>query len=525
MQQKRTSILTMLIGCLLFTAIQANSAASADVKKADKMTRVATAPSVERDTVGLTTKKVDKKEKGKKSDEQKKAARERKSREKNAEEQRAKAEAEARLKAILEAREKREAERLAEIEQLRSDPEWKATHKEVAVIKVLDGEQSIMVNNYCLDTDGNLLVACGGTRITYEQSETASQRDINIINEETAIRVYSPQGRLIKTWPLDFAPQAICVSATGVIFAAGEGRVAQINQAGEVVKVADTPNVGVLEPLPEVPEADDKPLTEEEQAIKDKKIEKLTKRVAKAREAQRKSQQEILKLKDADARKVAFEKQQAAMAKYIKASQALRELTIGPRMIALQNRHRAMYKRAVTGIAVTGDDLYVCCPMAESYGFAVWRMNLDLGKAKQIVENLRGCCGQMDIQATNGELWVPENARHQVTRYDRNGEELAKFGKRGRNSVDSFGGCCEPKNIRFSGDGVIFTAESGPPMVVKKWSTEGEFLGVAGIPSFQTGCVRVTVEVSKDGRFIYILNTGENQIHVLEKKPEESDDE
>ena len=37
-----------------------------------------------------------------------------------------------------------------------------------------------------------------------------------------------------------------------------------------------------------------------------------------------------------------------------------------------------------------------------------------------------------------------------------------------------------------------------PPVIVRRYSPEGEFLGVVGCPSFTTGCVRVTIEVSAD---------------------------
>ncbi len=72
--------------------------------------------------------------------------------------------------------------------------------------------------------------------------------------------------------------------------------------------------------------------------------------------------------------------------------------------------------------------------------------------------------------------------------------------RRDRKAADGFGGCCEPKNMRFAPDGSMYLAESGPPVAVKRFTPEGEFLGVVGLPVFKTGCVRVTVEVARDGR-------------------------
>ena len=55
-------------------------------------------------------------------------------------------------------------------------------------------------------------------------------------------------------------------------------------------------------------------------------------------------------------------------------------------------------------------------------------------------------------------------------------------------------------------------------MVIKRFSQEGKFLGVVGLPNFKTSCVRVTVEVSQDEKRFYILDTGEDAIHVLAPK-------
>ena len=49
-----------------------------------------------------------------------------------------------------------------------------------------------------------------------------------------------------------------------------------------------------------------------------------------------------------------------------------------------------------------------------------------------VVDKLRGCCGQMDIQSHDGKLWIPHNARHAVEAHDRDGKELSKFGTSGK---------------------------------------------------------------------------------------------
>ena len=172
-----------------------------------------------------------------------------------------------------------------------------------------------------------------------------------------------------------------------------------------------------------------------------------------------------------------------------------------------------------TGIAVTDKDVFVCVPTPNDFTFRVYRFDHDLKESKLIVEKLRGCCGQMDIQAYGDNLWVPHNARHRVECHDRDGKEIAQFGKSGRVKPEQFGGCCEPKNMRFTSHGDIIAAESGPPTCLKRFSQDGKFLGVLGMVGGSKGdCVRVTVEVSPDETRFYMLDTTRDAIHVFGAK-------
>ncbi len=172
----------------------------------------------------------------------------------------------------------------------------------------------------------------------------------------------------------------------------------------------------------------------------------------------------------------------------------------------------------ITGIAVSGDDLFVACPSPSDYTYTVYRLDRDLKTPVRIIKDLHGCCGQMDVQAHDGTVWIPHNARHLVESYDRNGKKLSSFGRTDRKAADGFGGCCEPKNLRISADGTIYAAESGEPVVIKRFSPAGKFGGVVALPNYKSGCVRVTVEVSPDGKRFYILDTGDDAIHVFAAK-------
>lgn len=155
-------------------------------------------------------------------------------------------------------------------------------------------------------------------------------------------------------------------------------------------------------------------------------------------------------------------------------------------------------------------------PSPSDFTFRVYRLNLALAEPKLVVEKLRGCCGQMDVQAHDGKLWIPHNARHSVENLDRDGKELSKFGKAGRVKATDFGGCCEPKNLRVLANGDILAAESGPPTCIKRFSADGKFKGVvAVVPNSKGDCVRVTVEVSADGSKYYMLDTTRDAIRIF----------
>lgn len=171
-------------------------------------------------------------------------------------------------------------------------------------------------------------------------------------------------------------------------------------------------------------------------------------------------------------------------------------------------------KRAVSAVAHTGDDVFVC-----SYGdagFAVYRMKDDLKDPKRIIANLSGCCGQMDIRAHGQYLYAAENTRFSIGKYDLGGKKLADFIHNDAKKQDHYGeGCCEPKNICFAPDGTILTAASGQ-MEVKRYDSNGKFLGaVAKLPDADGSCVRVTLGVSRDGSRVYMLDTSTNTVRLL----------
>jgi hypothetical protein len=272
------------------------------------------------------------------------------------------------------------------------------------------------------------------------------------------LRVYSPKGELLETMPLEIKPDAVCVAKDGSIFAAGEGRLLKLDATGKVLASTESP-------VAKLPVAINK---EVEDMVKE--MAKQTKRPFKDQLAEMKAQ--------------------------------------------LEKR-----RGEVTGLAVTEQDVFMAVPSPSDFSFRVYRFTHALAEPSLVVDKLRGCCGQMDIQSHEGKLWIPHNARHQVEAHDRDGKELTKFGKAGRVKASDFGGCCEPKNLRVLADGDILAAESGPPTCIKRFSSDGKFKEVIAVVDGAKGdCVRVTVERSPDGKRYYMLDTTRGAIHVFAAK-------
>jgi len=325
-----------------------------------------------------------------------------------------------------------------------NDPAWKASHTETAVIRVGGEQGRKLLHNFCVNKDGNLLACWGGK---YRPAKKAAE-----LTELTAIKVFSPEGKLLETWPLDFQPQAICVQPAGSVIVGGKGRLAKLEASGKTLLTGTSPAL------------DQPPMSDDEIAALLKEM-----------------------------------KQSASELERYKTSLARR-------------------RNDITGLAATDQDVFIACAAPKGFAYAVYRVDQEFKNPKLVVDKLGGCCAQMDIATRDGKLWVAHNGRHRVECYDRDGKKLASFGKTDRKAADGFGGCCEPKNLRIASNGDVFAAESGPPVVIKRFTPEGKFLGVMAAPTFDSGCVRVTVDFSPDGKRFYLLDPDADAIHVFVAK-------
>ena len=99
-----------------------------------------------------------------------------------------------------------------------------------------------------------------------------------------------------------------------------------------------------------------------------------------------------------------------------------------------------MRTMSIISMAASDQDLFVCALDPSKGGYSIWRIgrDLDSGSSEVIMEGLRGCCGQMDIQCCGENLLISENTRFRVGIYDRHGRRRGSFGERDRTSRAGF---------------------------------------------------------------------------------------
>jgi hypothetical protein len=326
------------------------------------------------------------------------------------------------------------------------DKGWKPATVEVAMIQVGGGRATGALKNFCLDAQGNIL-AC------YAPEGAGPAGD-----KGPGIRVYSPDGKLTKTLPLEIKPGAVCVVKDGSIFVGGDGKLLKLDSAGKVVASVDSPVA-------------DGPLV-------------ITKEMENG--FAQNAQQTNRSVED------------------------VRQQTVN----ALENR-----RKQVNGLAATDQDVFMTVGSPSDFTFRVYRFDHALQSPKLVVDKLRGCCSTMDVQTHDGKLFIAHNARHKVEVRDRDGAELSTFGTQGRVKASDFGGCCEPKCLRVLPGGDVLTAESGPPTCIKRFSSTGKFIEVVAVVDGAKGdCVRVTVAASPDGSRYYMLDTTRDAIRVFAAK-------
>ena len=382
---------------------------------------------------------------------------------------------------------------------------FEPTHKQVRAIAPEMNGREAQLHTFCVGPDNNLWMCCSPAGATAEKADIKG-----------AVLVYNGEGKLLKEIGLSFVPQAINFAPSGALFVAGSGKVAKLNPEGSIEVEKDAPNIGnkeeMIAELKKAAEAQ----VEQMVASYTKQLKAVENQIAKFKEpaedeteAQTKKRERRLRL--LEQQKEQFEQNKES----IKTS------------MATQVDESAMGRLLrSTGLAATDKDIFVSCPATKGYGYVIYRMNHQLEEPSPVVEDVGGCCGQLDIQTDGEHLLIAENTAFQVGFYDRDGKRLNGFGKRAGKDQEGFGSCCNPMNIRCC-NGEILTAESSIGHI-KRFSKEGEYLGFIGTASIGGGCKHVALGFDSSRNWHYMMNVDRSHVAVLipkDQAPLETEEE
>jgi hypothetical protein len=370
---------------------------------------------------------------------------------------------------------------------------------------VVRGDHGETLQTFTVGPDDNIYALLAAPAV-YGEVPTTKSSDASHNGE---VRVYSAKGEELRRFPLDFKPHRIAVAPDGEVIVGGSGVIARYKSDGVLVDKHVPPNMtGTDEDWKKAAEQAreaniaqyKEQVTSLEQTLKTLKENKEKGKAAEGDEPDNtEAYTQIIK-------------------SYKEQLKTLESQSIDDAIKQLKETSGQIY-----ALTASENSLYAATRMTTGYGFAVWKMTRDAKDGKQIVDNLSGCCGQLDIQAKGGDLFVAENSRHRVLKFDAEGKKLTQFGSRARGGEgDGFGGCCNPMNLCFASNGDIFTAESEGK--VKCYSEEGKFVSNLAAVRVSGGCKNVAVGTTKnrDRLFFLDLNGSKIVISKLSAKQEAS---
>ncbi len=437
-------------------------------------------------------------------------------------------------------------------DEVSDDADFPATHRQVALLKVsasVDGEEQspsgLNVHSFCLDSQDNLLVA-----LTEGQAGK--------------LQLLNPKGEHLQTIELPVLPEAVNIDADGNYLVAGAGKMYRLDPQGEVLTEAPSPLAAQIEEnKAKIREEVIQQIKAQAQMMVQQKdmyqqqIDRIVMRAARRLDRDDRNEYQSLKkrLDKLSAEEIATMdvEEQNAMAlrkvllrmletkleaqltddeketrelyatqlEYIK-DYAEVQAGAEPSDKQVDDTLASMiqYKSKIASISATSDEVFIATGAVSGYGYDVWRMDVKMENPEKIVTQLRGCCGQMDVQACESGLYVAENSRHKVQHFDLDGKKVNSWGKGAREGVSGFGSCCNPMNVAFGSDGSVYTAESGSGRI-KRYSAEGELMSLVGSVELVPGCKKVSIAVSNDHERVYMLDITRNHIIVMEAKPQE----
>lgn len=359
-----------------------------------------------------------------------------------------------------------------------------ATHKQVGTIETNGGDlEELSLHSFCLSQEGHVLAACG--------------------DGPGAIRVFSPEGEFISAWTIPVKPEAINVGSDGHVYIAGQGKLLKLSAQGEVLLEKESPHVEEVAGNPEkIREQilDQAKQVREQYGEQIKQYDQMIEALREKDELTPQEEQQVTMLEDA-------RKQYTEIVEQY--SEDMSEEEMQAKIDSMLE-----YKLRSASIGEYDGQVYLATGSSEGYGYSVWKIDNEFDSGEMIVTGLSGCCGQMDVQCCENGLFVAENSRHRVVRYDHDGKQLTSWGKQARSGLRGFGSCCNPMNVAFGSDGSVYTAESTTGRI-KQYSPEGELLSLVGKVDLVPGCKKVAIAVAPDGDRLYMLDITRNHILMM----------
>jgi hypothetical protein len=405
---------------------------------------------------------------------------------------------------IIEQIQKEHAAEQNSVAAIRENAEYQQAH----AIKAPTGAGQILAFHPL--ADGGLVIATGANEQYGEQSLAGAVASLFGIGGSKPQQ--PPANQLIwldaageprHTMPLPFASKGVTVAPDGGVIAVGDDRVVIFSQAGEQMAEAEAPHFN---------------LTEEELA---ELREEIAEQQREQTEARRQGYETIVASR-AELEKVPEEErtprqkrelaQANAMARSFEAMLARAEASADDAVaMGLANA------RTIHRVAASRDHLFLVAREPAGQGFGVWRCGRDFASPEKIIDGLRGCCGQMDVQVIGDDLVIAENARHHVAVYGLDGEPRRTFGEGSRTDIrKGFGGCCNPMNACPGPDGTLLLSESNG--LVKQFASDGTLVEILGAANVQPGCKNSSIGFSTDGSRLYYLDVQKGEVLVMEKR-------
>ncbi len=363
------------------------------------------------------------------------------------------------------------------------------THKQVNTIKInVDDLAETSLKCFCLSPTGNALAACG--------------------TGPGEIREFTPTGEFVTSWEVDVKPEAINVGSDGNIYVAGAGKLLKLTPAGEVLLEQAAPHVAAI--------------TENPEKIREEIINQ-TKRMREQFDEQIKVYKDMLAKIEAKPEEERSEEENQQVGMFEQVLKQYEEMSerYGAEELTEEEIDEKVaasieYKTRIASISEADGEIFIATGSAEGYGYDVWKMDSEFANGEVIITELRGCCGQMDVQCCKNGVFVAENSRHRVSRYDTGGTMVTSWGKQAREGLHGFGSCCNPMNVAFGSDESVYTAESTTGRI-KKFTPEGELIALIGKVDLVPGCKKVAIAVAKDGGNVFMLDITRNEILVMDR--------